>query len=259
VLMAVDIGNTRMCVGFADDYGRIVRRDFVLTRGPLLQDLPKLIANETVTDAAVASVAPDANAAVEQAIRSACGKSALFIPRDLPYPVPIDVDEPDRVGPDRVMLAAAVKARGLAGAIVVSIGTAVTVNVIGEGGRFRGGAIAPGPGMAARALHQQTSLLPDITPSIPTFALGRNTEDAIRTGTTYGIAGMIDRLVVEMNRNVRGTLPILCTGGAAPLVAPLCETLKDITPDLVLEGIVETYRAAKGIAWKSSVKKEFEV
>ncbi len=259
MLLVVDVGNTRIDAGLASD-GKIVRQEQFPSDGDLTVCFKNLIGEHALEDAAAVSVVPQLCDPVAEAVAAAARRvSLLWIPRDLPYPVPLDVEEPDRVGPDRVMIAAAVGARALPGAVVVDVGTAVTVEVIGARGAYRGGAIAVGPRMAARALHEHTALLPLVEPEVPTFALGRTTEGCIQSGLTYGIAGMIDRLVREITRSLRGKVPVLATGGGAALIAPLSETLGEVLPGLVLEGIVETYRAARGITWPTGIKEGFRV
>ena len=257
-MLVVDVGNTHIDAGLARQ-GKIVRRASFSASEDLTSALRRFTGEDAVEDAAVASVVPELTAAVAEAVRDAAGVEALWIPDDLPFPVQVDVEEPERVGADRVMIAAAVKARGLAAAVVVDVGTAVTVDVIGPKGTYRGGAVAVGPGMAARALNEFTSLLPLVSPEVPLFALGRTTEDCIKSGLSYGIAGMVDRLVREMNRMARSPLPVLATGGGVELIAPLSETLSQVTPGLVLEGIVETYRAARGLTWPAQTEERFKV
>ena len=61
--------------------------------------------------------------------------------------IPLEVDEPKAVGIDRLLNALAanrLKPKTVQ-AIVISVGTAVTVDLVKENGSFAGGAIFPGP------------------------------------------------------------------------------------------------------------------
>ena len=81
---------------------------------------------------------------------------------DSDLPITASVDQPGHVGIDR--LAGAVAANRVRDpakpAIVVHVGSAITVNLVTADGVFRGGAILPGLGTSARALHDFTDLLP---------------------------------------------------------------------------------------------------
>ncbi len=77
-------------------------------------------------------------------------------------PLSVAVERPDMVGVDRLLDALA--ANGLRTpdqpAVVVDVGTAITVDLVSREGVFLGGAILPGIGMSAKALHAFTDLLP---------------------------------------------------------------------------------------------------
>src|SRR5688572_30389073 len=77
-------------------------------------------------------------------------------------PLVVSLPQPDMVGIDRLLGAvAANEVRDPARpAIVVDLGSAITVDLVAADGAFRGGAILPGIGMSARALHEFTDLLP---------------------------------------------------------------------------------------------------
>ena len=52
-------------------------------------------------------------------------------------------------------------------AVIVDLGTAITVDLVSSDGAFQGGAILPGIEMSARALHDYTDLLPRIEMFLP--------------------------------------------------------------------------------------------
>ena len=82
-------------------------------------------------------------------------------------PLTIRVEEPARVGIDRLLAALAadrLRQRDRA-AIVVDLGTAITVDLVEADGAFAGGAILPGIATSARALAEQTDALPQVDSS----------------------------------------------------------------------------------------------
>lgn len=155
--------------------------------------------------------------------------------------MPVEVDEPGRVGIDRIAAAAAAAAakEGRRPAIVVDCGTATTVDVVSADGRFLGGAILPGPGLLARALAEGTSRLPAVadldTGALPSMP-GRNTQRAIAAGIGFGMRGAVARLVAEAAAAVGGDPQVFLTGGSRGIVRDALTAAIEI-PDLVLHGI----------------------
>lgn len=157
-------------------------------------------------------------------------------------PLKIDVPRPDMVGIDRLL--GAVAANRLRtpdrAAVVVGMGSAVTVNLIGPDGAFRGGAILPGIGMSARALHEFTDLLPLVdmhSLSEPPAPLGRATIPAMTSGLFWGAVGGVRQLIDLYARDVGHEPDVVLTGGAAPSVASLISPRGRYEADLVLDGI----------------------
>ncbi|NOX54056.1 MAG: type III pantothenate kinase [Planctomycetes bacterium] len=122
------------------------------------------------------------------------------------FPIRIRVDEPGKVGVDRVLnaVAANVLRRPGQAAIIVDSGTATTVDFVDGEGAFRGGAILPGLRLAARSLHEYTALLPLVTMDElrqePVPIVGRNTNEAIRSGIFWGQLGAVRELIGRMER-----------------------------------------------------------
>ncbi|MBL8804264.1 MAG: type III pantothenate kinase [Planctomycetes bacterium] len=134
-------------------------------------------------------------------------------------------DPPHGVGRDRLF--AARGARELLGrsALVLDAGSALTVDLlvvpsdVGARARFEGGAIAPGPELLARALAQGAARLPAVATSAEAPALGRDTRAAIASGVLHGFRGAARELATRIELEAQcGALPIVLTGGAAPLL-----------------------------------------
>lgn len=168
------------------------------------------------------------------------------------FPLRIEVDEPSRVGIDRLCAALAADRlrRPEKPAIVVDIGTALKVDLVTSEGAFQGGAILPGIAMSARALHEQTDLLPLIEMRellAAPDAVGKNTLEAMQAGLFWGAVGAIRELIARQRDRLATPPQVFLTGGAAPSVAPLLAgpdyTVKYV-PHLVLSGIAI---AAQGI------------
>jgi type III pantothenate kinase len=157
-------------------------------------------------------------------------------------PLAVRLPRPDRVGIDRLVDAVAVnrlreKDRP---AVIVDVGTAITVDLISADGAFLGGAILPGIAMAARALHDYTDLLPLVKTAdlfSPPHALGQDTESAMHSGLFWGTVGAIRQLAEELGRTAGPPPQLFLTGGASPAVARLLAPDARHVPHLTLAGI----------------------
>jgi type III pantothenate kinase len=169
------------------------------------------------------------------------------------FPLTIDVDYPEKVGIDRLLNAVAANVIRQEGqpAVLISSGTATTVDYVNGAGHFCGGAILPGFDLCAKALHEYTALLPliemssiiDVSDAPP--QLGRNTQAAITSGLYWGHVGAVKEL---MRRLMLAGDPhdeplILLTGGAAPLLFPHLPTIVRHEPHLSLQGLAMTAAA----------------
>jgi type III pantothenate kinase len=125
-----------------------------------------------------------------------------------------DCEDPEAVGSDRRF--AALAAFDLKGeALVVDAGTALTVDAVGSGPTFLGGAIAPGPRVLADALERAGAQLIAIEASPGERALGRSTAEALRAGVCVGFEGAAARLVEEVSQEAAlEDAPVILTGGA---------------------------------------------
>jgi type III pantothenate kinase len=157
-------------------------------------------------------------------------------------PLIVELPRPDMVGIDRLLDALAANRLRLPGrpAVVVDVGTAITVDLVSAEGAFRGGAILPGSAMAARAMHEFTDLLPLIEPedlAVAPPALGTATEPAMRSGLFWGAVGAIRELIARLGQEVSAEPQVFLTGGAGPTVAGLLGRDALHVPHLTLAGI----------------------
>jgi type III pantothenate kinase len=130
-------------------------------------------------------------------------------------------------------------------AVIIHVGSAIVVDLVSAQGAFLGGAILPGIGMSARAMHDFTDLLPLLPMdelADPPPALGTSTMAAMQSGLYWGAVGamkeLIARLTTEGASSVAGErLDVFLTGGAAPTVARFVDSRARFVPHLVLGGI----------------------
>jgi type III pantothenate kinase len=255
-IIAIDIGNTNIKMAFyLDDEEKFIRSldgDAPDVREQLAgvlreswEQIPLVkSAMEHVHEGVivVSSVKPAWTEMVEQAVKAAIGERILLIGRDIPLPMETGVENPQQVGTDRVVAAAAAYAVVEDAVAVADFGTAITVDLVDEDGVFRGGVIAPGFAMGAKALHEGTAQLPLVKVGPPRGGYGADTEQAINAGLYYSAAGLL-RTVVEKYAEEIGKWPhVIVTGAAAGMLKDECEFVDSWVPNLAVRGIVIAYK-----------------
>ena len=156
-----------------------------------------------------------------------------------------NVDEPGRLGVDRLLTSLAAKQATPPNTAVVAInvGTAMTVDFVEPDGTHVGGAILPGPRLMARSLHKRTAKLPQIklTRAVPTRIWGANTEAAIGLGIASAILGAADQLVWDWAVHCGDRPWVFVTGGDAGYFRGFVLTADTgnivFDPTLTLEGV----------------------
>jgi type III pantothenate kinase len=227
--LLLDMGNSRLKWGLADG-GRWLAQgafdhaepwDFDSVLPAQLDGAAGVsVAGDAAMDRLAAALAPW-SLQVEwlRPTRQACGVTCLY--------------DTTQLGADRwAALLGAWHVHGAA-ALVVTAGTATTVDVLRADGSFPGGLILPGVDLMKRALAGNTAQLPladGVRVDLPT-----RTVDAIHMGCLQAQAGAVER----MYRHIAGQTQACCllNGGAAPLIAPLLEVPCRLVDNLVLEGV----------------------
>jgi len=245
-LVAVDVGNTRIKLGWFEpspsadlaEPSDILELD---ARTPAFESLEPWLADRSHASWCVASVNHELARHIQTWIADERPDDPIRILRVADLGVAINLPKPERVGIDRVLGAVAankLRAKGRR-ALVVDLGTAITVDSVSAGGAFLGGAILPGIGLSARALHEHTHLLPHLAMKrldAPPNPLGKSTAEAIESGLYWGAVGAIRELVARMSDGA-DAVDVFLTGGAAASVADLVGPNTRYLPHLVLSGM----------------------
>ncbi|MGL4667220.1 MAG: type III pantothenate kinase [Saezia sp.] len=246
-LLAIDIGNTRLKWALYSSTS--------LGQAPLLQGTVFLEHLEHLSEQQWANLpepthiigscvaAPSAQAIVDEQLAEQWEHlSPLWIKvKQRQCGVTNGYDHPARLGVDRWVALIGARKRLLQKqqnfpAIVVMIGTAVTVDAMDCNGDFLGGLIMPGHGMMLNALQKGTAGLHVPTGEVVPFPT--NTSDALSTGGTYAIVGAIERMTVNLEKHTRQEPKIFLTGGAAWKVANCMTKPSELIESLIFDGIL---------------------
>jgi type III pantothenate kinase len=230
-----DLGNSRLKFAplDADGTGTVeaVAHDGTAFAGEFAHRLPK-----AVSHASVASVAPVAlREALAHALRERGASVAFAAPAARFCGIRTAYADPARLGVDRLLAMAAVHARAPATpALVVGVGTALTVDLVDGDGHHRGGRIAPSPALMRHALHARVPALPASGGDDVVFATG--TADALASGCLGAALGLVlhsrQAAIALLDADVALWLH---GGGAGPLRSHLVDACH--VPSLVLDGL----------------------
>ena len=261
VLLAVDVGNSNVTIGSFRNGSLVAVRRASTPRGGTPDEVELLVegllhlddaAFGDVSAVAAASVVPAVTAALEAV--AARRERPLLIAGAGTVPLPVRVDRPSEVGPDRLVNALAAARLYGTPAVVIDLGTATTFDCVAHDGAFVGGAIAPGVELALASLASGTARLPRVELRTPERAIGRETAAAIQSGTVLGHVALIQGLLARIRRELAdaadiepGRVHAILTGGLsrAPFAASI-EGIDAIDPELTLNGLAILHAEVAG-------------
>ena len=259
MLLAVDVGNTNTVLGVCE--GGVVRDAFRITTPPTWtrDDVGLLVRGlldgvgyaprpgaRLAGGAVMCSVVPSVTAAWEACLESLFGEPPVVVTARTAVGLEILYRDPYSVGGDRLADAMAVLRYYSAPAIVVDLGTATTFDVIDSRGRYLGGVIAPGVVTGASELFRRAARLAAVELSIPARVVGQSTEESIQSGVMFGAGAQVDGIVRRIIAEQGFAPTVIATGGLAPLVARVSETIAIVDEDLTIKGLVAIYDAVRG-------------
>lgn len=255
--LLVDAGNTRLkaCLLSGTRPGRAHAQPWTpggeqRAATALLRAMRRAAGQRAVTRVLACSVA---GAALERALRVAARAAGLPAPqfirsRRSAGGVRNGYADAWRLGADRFV--ALVGARALhpgRALLLVDAGTALTIDLVEESGRHRGGLLVPGPGLMVAALLGQTAGIRrragrgDVlaTAGRPGSHFGRSTRAGLASGALLACAALIERAAREA-RSKLGTAPLLLlSGGAAAAIAPRLRVRARLGDGLVFAGLAQ--------------------
>lgn len=194
----------------------------------------------------ISSVVPPVTQILEQVAETFFHHCPLLVNSEFPLGLKLRYDNPQEIGTDRLVNAAAAYNCYKTSLIIVDFGTATTFCAVTRQGEYLGGAIAPGLKNSANALHSQTAKLPNVDLTQPKGVIGTDTVSSIQSGLIFGFTGLVDELVTRIQREIPQPATVIATGGLASTIAPISRTIQEVRPFLTLEGLELLYRRVKG-------------
>jgi type III pantothenate kinase len=247
MLLVIDVGNTNTVMGVFDKETLIHDWRIRTERNTTEDEFNVLAAGlfsrssitfEQIDKTVISCVVPPMVSILDAFGRKYLGHAPQWVDAKSYPDMPILYKNPDEVGADRIVNAVAAYQRYKTGLIIIDFGTATTFDAISPKGEYLGGAISPGVAISSEALFSHASKLPRVEIfKAPQNVVGSDTIESIQSGIIFGYAGLVDGVVQRMQVEMNGQAKVIATGGLAPLMQDVSETIEAVVPDLTLEGL----------------------
>ncbi len=244
MLIAIDIGNSSINIGFFTKKGLIVKKigthplrsfkDYVF----LLKDyLAEISIEKGIYEVIISSVVNTHTDTLTEACKALMPEELLIVGPEVETGLVFDIPDPEKLGSDRIANSVASYELYKRPVAVVDFGTATTISVVGEKAHYIGGAILPGLDLMNKALERGTSKLSEVALNPPKSALGLDPSGCMQSGLFYGTAGAVERLIKEMEKEAKLKLKVVITGGFCYIISKFLRRRHVLRPNLTLEGL----------------------
>ncbi|CAM3641875.1 type III pantothenate kinase [Erysipelothrix urinaevulpis] len=218
-LLSLDIGNTTMHFVVYDQTSSIVYNKRELTHqedefGSYFMECLKKIEYE-INVIVLSCVVPSIHESVRVILKHYYSSVLLDVNMQTIGKMESRLEGNEAIGAD--LLACAYGAYQLVGeaVIIVDMGSANKIIVVGDDFVYEGGIIFPGIGLGLRTFEETLKHLPKINLEYPEFVLGRDTDTALRSGFMYGIKFQIEAMISEIEEELGIKAKRILTGGYA--------------------------------------------
>ena len=245
--LAIDVGNTQIVFGVLDEKEIYMSCRLETDRHKTADEYAVIFRSllaihkvdaDGIEGSILSCVAPSLRAVIQEAVISLTGKRCMVVGPGLKNGLQIRIDNPAQLGSDQVAYAVAAVAEYPLPALVIDMGTATTISVIGKSGAYQGGMIIPGLSISLDNMIARTSLLPHISLADgPKGLIGTNTNDCIVNGAIYGCAAMLDGLTERIAEELGEEPTVIATGDPAARIVPFCRKNMIMDSDLLLKGL----------------------
>lgn len=252
MLFCIDIGNTNILLGVTNE-NTLLKHWRIRTEKDVTSDELGILVNtlfqsagiktEDVKNTIVSCVVPPLINTIEEFCLRYFNTSPMIVGPGIKTGMQIKYDNPKEVGADRIVNAVGAYEKYHTALVVVDFGTATTFDYISSEGEYMGGAIAPGVLISCEALFQKASKLPRVEIfARPKTVLAKDTISSMNVGIIYGYAGLVDGIVNRMKKESGETLTVVATGGLAPIICDVSETIDHVEEFLTLQGLMSIFR-----------------
>jgi len=159
--------------------------------------------------------------------------------------VEINIKSKNQVGSDRIVNAVGVYKKYKKDCIVLDFGTATTFDVVTKEGVYNGGIIAPGINLSMKSLSYSADQIPIFSIKSPKKIIGKNTLEALRSGFYWGYSGLINNIILKIEKETKKKYKVIFTGGHANLFKTSIIRPFTVDKNITIRGIIEIFKKNK--------------
>jgi type III pantothenate kinase len=246
LLLAIDVGNTQTHLGAFDGTELVEHWRFSTDREATGDELAaklhellglRNIGFEQIDGEAISCVVPRLDTEYRHVFERYLDREALIIGPGTRTGMPILLENPHELGPDR--LVNAVAGYDICGdaCVIVDFGTAINYDVVSSAGEYLGGIIGPGIEISIEALTSRAARLTKVEIKEPRGLIGKSTDAAVQSGIVYGFAAQVDGICRRLRAELGESATTIATGGLATVIVGFTETIDRVDDLLTLKGL----------------------
>ena len=250
MLVAVDIGNTNIVLGFLD--GDAIAGTYRITTkanhtsdeyGLFLTEFLRMSGFQPsdVDDVIICSVVPKVMHSFRSSIVKFLDIDPMVVGPGIKTGMNVRVDDPKSLGADILADCAGAYYEYGGPVLVADFGTATTFNYVDGSGTIRSGFITTGIRTGAEALWGQTAQLPEVEITRPKSILAKSTKPAMQAGLYYNFLGGIERTIAQFHKEIDEDFRVVATGGLSRVFADDTNMIDIYDPDLIFKGMRHIY------------------
>ena len=245
-----DIGNTitKICLVHIKTYKvkKIIYLDSnnVLSKRYLKKKLNKILKNKKINKIALfSSVVPLYQLKLKKFIKKYYKINLKEIKeKKINKIIKINIKNRNQVGSDRIVNAVGVYKKYKSNCIVLDFGTATTFDVVTNNGVYNGGIIAPGVNLSIQSLSNSADQIPMFSIKKQKKIIGKNTLEALRSGFYWGYSGLINNIILKIEKETKKKYKIIFTGGYADLFKTSIKRSFTVDKNITIKGIIEIFK-----------------
>ncbi len=254
MILALDMGNTNIKVGMIEKgaEGLSVKEERLMTdSGKTSMEYALMMMSifdfyglkkESFKGAIISSVVPLLTGTLATAVRKVLDKEPLIVDGSMKMDISLKkMPIPKLLGSDLIIGAEAAYKLYEPPVIVINMGTATAITLVGADSCFEGGIILPGVKTSIGALVQNAAQLPEIDLNRPGSVVTIDTMEAMRSGIIYGNAAQLDGLLERMEEEYGSRCTLVATGGLARFIIPYCKREIVLDDELLMKGLYYLY------------------
>ena len=159
--------------------------------------------------------------------------------------IKLNIKNKNQVGSDRIANAVGAYQKYKTNCIILDFGTATTFDVVTKNGVYNGGIIAPGVNLSLKSLISTADQIPSFSLKKHKKIIGKNTIGALRSGFYWGYIGLINNIILRIEKETKKKYKIIFTGGYADLFKRSIARPFVVEKNITIKGIIEIYKRNK--------------